>query len=1229
MNLVFWIAFFAVVAAIIFGMYSQKKEGFASSIADYNSVNRSRYLKLGKNRYNELADQVDIFRPGVTTNMKELDIINYNRLTNEAIKSSELEPTTSLDGLTNTTSKVVNGTSALPLENAVLKAAKKCEANTSRDACSILGNPEYQNCGVCILGGTDTQELKKGSFIGGMLILDRDKRSYEIGARGTGKEPAYEPTTGDCPAGYFFVNKEKCTKAVNRQNCKEAGLAGGFNGGRTIEGKEVVNESCALCPNSGEENTYIYEPKIRAFPLALRVITPTGTGTNTVRITNREGVQIASGQGQGGDEIYINLSGVVVETQAVNIIVTQQFPHIPRGRKEVFQVGNGYIYSYDEAQNVCKSIGGDLATYQQLIQSFNAGGQECSYGFYKDYTSTTAYFMQVEKLRKDIDLRSTADSSGWCGWGVGMRNDGVGNKAAAWCYGVKPPVGLYGSREQVRPFFRSMGNLSVPSQENQPDQKSQYGNQYQAPYYRGVILQWEMRTEQSPVPRRASVEASITSVMGMAPNTVTIEGFKTFRILKRRGMFSTPLRNPNAMIISPTPNTNKNIMANQYWIWSNQTDNPTFYFTADIPGTFKDPFYVEDMPICPRGPLVGNKNTLDLLQVSPCQKLGQAPGKYSIDCLKFLFVSAGGDLYNGTLSPINGDINKLLFDENKRALEEDAILERLTELYNTATKGRDIMGDIVSPNNKKMRRKIINDAAMALFGKEIVTPCEEVTESPEGSILLVQKSAPFDSECLNYLYLNTGIDQNRGMEPARDTSLKATYVSIGDRFSGIMNSEKATEQDKERYPFQTCQLGGSAAPVNGNGTENMTAIQMANSYALANGGTVRGAQDYFNQIFKDANMSINDVNGAPDSTLLKRQEDAINKCYGITKTIDPDNPTGCGLMAKFVVVFRSLSGWGANAFRTRDISSESWGSRVALSQVQVFDPMGNEIGKNRYTLQSDGSSGKEFANDGNTNVRTNNIFREFDTSNERYSAFEINLGQNKEVQKVTVYNNASSPGIMTNAIVALFNAEPRMIAHKVLPEFTTSATVVFSKEDLRSPILPSALKPNITFLLQSAITNQGSVIAPGNKYDTTYSYYGDSSYIPVDTFNIKQLAGMQIMPPLCGINGTISIAMIARPDHYLSHWTSQRDGMRIGFLRNGSGMLSSTKNKKEASWIVRPALTGETGWFALQNVANTKLYLSPWSQLTNYGYSLALNVDPNNWVHKVLTSWRALPIPAV
>lgn len=1231
-TLVFIGVFLALMLALVF-VFQHSKEQFV----DYSQVTRSEYLDTGENRFNKFADQLDVFRPGVTRSMKSSDIRAFNVRTNDAIKTSELKPKSDMDGLTNTEAIVFNTDNSLPTENAILKAASKCEAVKTRDACSILGNPEFKNCGVCILGGTDTTETAKGTFIGGMLILDRDRKVAEASARGTGQEPVYESTTGECPAGFLFVDKAKCQKAANRQNCKEVGQTGGFNGGKTIEGKDVAKESCAYCAQSGEENTYVYEPKTRSFPIAVRVITPDGTGTNTIKIegfnpqTNTQTV-LATGSAEGGQEIYLNLSGIVYEGQDIKFQVIQQFPHRPRGKKEVYHVGQ-YQYSYKDAENVCRKMGSELATFQQLLTSFNAGAQNCSYGYYKESDGNkAAYPMQIGELRKDLAGPNT-DTSGWCGRGVGIRDEIVGwknekgeqhEKFAAWCYGVKPPTGWNGDT-YIHDFFASVGNAAVPSQESLSNIKSQYGIDYVAPYYRGVIIQWEMRTEKNPVPRRASVESSIISVMGQSPNTVTVDGFKMFKILRRRGMFSTATRNPNAQIVSPNSNTNKNIMANQYWIWSNQTDKNEFYFSAKVPGIFQDPFYPEDVPLCPRGPLVGDKSILDLLKVSPCFKDGQGPGKYSLDCLKFLFQGAGGDIYNGRLSPLNGDLDKLMFDEKKKALEQDEIIDRLTNLYTIATKGRDIQGAIVSQNDKKQRRKIINLAGLDMFGKEIVTACEEVTETADGNIVLVPKSAPFDSECLDYLYLNAGTDKSRGLEGARNTTVGATYTSIGDRFSGLLNSEKVSDEERDVYPFQTCQRGGTAAPIDTRGNINMTAVQQANAFALANGGNLLAAQNYYDKIFKTANTKIDEN----DPTLLKTQEEYIQKCFGITKVKDPKKPSGCGIMARYVRILRSLSGYGADSRRSPQGSSRSFGSRITVAQIQVFNEMMEEVAKGKPVTAGTNSALAPLVTNGQATVRDTEIYMDNDGQDDSGQFLLLDLQDVTEVRMIRLFNKYSDNRLMTNAIVQLLDADKKVIAHKVVPEFTDTK-LTFSKEDMMSPIVPGDLVPGTFLYLQNGVTND-MVLGVG-QFNGGYSFY-ETSYMPLNNSVSKKNASLLIESSLAGISGAITISLASNNSYVLFPWSAEQDQpvkgcRRVGFVSKGN-WIKSAKEQRMATWIVRPSLSKEPGWFSLQNAYFPTLFLSPWAQGSVWGWCLAVPVNSQDTTHQMLVAWKALAVNQV
>lgn len=50
---------------------------------------------------------------------------------------------------------------------------------------------------------------------------------------------------------------------------------------------------------------------------------------------------------------------------------------------EVFHIGDN-IFTYDQAEAMCKSQGAELATYDQIVDSYKSGAEWCSYGWSKD-----------------------------------------------------------------------------------------------------------------------------------------------------------------------------------------------------------------------------------------------------------------------------------------------------------------------------------------------------------------------------------------------------------------------------------------------------------------------------------------------------------------------------------------------------------------------------------------------------------------------------------------------------------------------------------------------------------------------------------------------------------------------------------------------------------------------------------------------------------------------------
>ena len=57
-------------------------------------------------------------------------------------------------------------------------------------------------------------------------------------------------------------------------------------------------------------------------------------------------------------------------------------------QEEVFNISNN-LYTYEEAPYVCQALGGRLASYDEIEESYNKGGEWCNYGWSQDQM---AYF---------------------------------------------------------------------------------------------------------------------------------------------------------------------------------------------------------------------------------------------------------------------------------------------------------------------------------------------------------------------------------------------------------------------------------------------------------------------------------------------------------------------------------------------------------------------------------------------------------------------------------------------------------------------------------------------------------------------------------------------------------------------------------------------------------------------------------------------------------------------
>jgi hypothetical protein len=177
----------------------------------------------------------------------------------------------------------------------------------------------------------------------------------------------------------------------------------------------------------------------------------------------------SSGSGSGSG----SSSGAgVVSNQNVNL------NNVNNNKKQVFHIADN-IFTYDDAEAVCKAYGGDLADYQQLVNAYKDGANWCNYGWVKGQLAL--YPIQPDYWNKLQD-NNDEDGQNKCGQ-PGINGGYFENKNLQFgvnCYASKrgPKDGekiknLYISDKErelqakIMAFRKQMGNFTLtPFNEN-------------------------------------------------------------------------------------------------------------------------------------------------------------------------------------------------------------------------------------------------------------------------------------------------------------------------------------------------------------------------------------------------------------------------------------------------------------------------------------------------------------------------------------------------------------------------------------------------------------------------------------------------------------------------------------------------------------------------------------------------------------------------------------------
>ena len=863
------------------GFQSSSGGGYRTYMGNYISE-RKGMITNGRRQYNALGASLDPILPtfaiapaGIDENAK-LTIPQYlqqfNNLTNTANKvlthslaNPDIAPTVASP--TNMGPKPLGIKVQLPPPNDLLVKARPCEMELkTRDSCSKLDDPTYSSCGICIDEGTKFNGDSPNTFIGGLLSLVSDRNEAPIDAA-TGK-PIYQPTIGKCPSGMFYVDSASCKKAVNQLNCTEIGNTGGFQGGKTKEGRKIPDVSCAQAP---VPDIYVYQPPNEPYDVTLRFLSPFGTGITQAIVTHVRSKRTfkADNDGKPGQEFTLVLRGVKEQDQ-VDIMIIQEQPHRPNGKPEVFQVmtktnitNNTFdVIDKNTATELCKRIGTQLATNANISKANAKGLQSGRCGRYVD-SDYSLYSIQSGDGR-GFGVIGQNPQYTFCDKVMETRG-GVG----AWCYGFKPTKSVNITIPTIiNEFFQSFGTDAQPAQgvSLYSEYSDSVSNNPPGLSERGILIQWEMSDSQN---RTVSFMPTMTKV---GPNNLKTNP-SALRLL---GPYAK-----SSLIRGPAWSSKSSMQKNQFWFWSSARTSQTAIFTALVPGYLENPYYEDDLQNAPLGPLITNPSTMELLKTSPCFADGQEAGSYSAACLLTLFEGAGGDASKGTLATENGGLSQL-----NTFGDLSSISEYLSGLYITATSGKDSNGNVIS-FDMNTRIAAMNDAAMKMFGFKITNPCEDLVDNADGSVGLTAKPMTnVTADCLQYLWLNNQSDQDRSPYSAASGALFTnTYTSIADRFSGLRYNE-STPGRRNQYPFQACQLGGSMAPLKNGEPDRMVIGKLTSMDSL------QTVQNFFNDIQKAANYGKDQ----------KAQAIAIDQCYGIKQAKGKGLGYGCTLIMPASVI---------------------------------------------------------------------------------------------------------------------------------------------------------------------------------------------------------------------------------------------------------------------------------------------------------------------------------------
>lgn len=383
----------------------------------------------------------------------------------------------------------------------------------------------------------------------------------------------------------------------------------------------------------------------------------------------------------------------------------------------------------------------------------------------------------------------------------------------------------------------------------------------------------------------ADAEGTVFSIIVQQPNNIPmpyIAGYIEGQT--PRGTFKLDLFNlvESDQVSKTKPKINGSITVNGFRCFTLVPGTGQTYLNLVclMPFSFLS-MYDGDALTCDNGPIITQAASATFLESDPCFGKDNKPGAYKLECLQTRWIELGGTT-QGTGYPSNQiKTDAIQKDANGNPLDIDTIVNNLAPKMTSALTGTDATGTNLSIQNW-------NTLSMWATGVPINTPCDAPTS----------QSGPLSQECLQYLYLNQGINSHIG----------PTYTLAPSSMASMLGQQTANTY---------CQPGTSIDPSTPAGLKFAQSLGGINS--------VKQTYDQINRLAND-NTQPND-----------KRSVAINQCYGVN--IDK-LPTGPAITVPYTKIdggyLQSANGENISCFSGLSLEQAQQGCNNLGSQCAAF-----------------------------------------------------------------------------------------------------------------------------------------------------------------------------------------------------------------------------------------------------------------------------------------------------